>query len=84
MKTFTTYTEAQAWAQAEANRTGLSLGIEAPDGPLRREWLVRFLPGPGHRYGYDLACEAVEPERYASGRPGVDIAKVRASYGWKS
>jgi len=59
--TFTTWQQAHDYAQAEANRTGLSLGIEKPTGPLRREWLVRYIPRRENRFGYDLSCEAVEP-----------------------
>lgn len=62
MKTFPTWQAAYDWAQAEADRTGLSLGIEKPS-PYERGWLVRYLPRPENRYGYDTLCEAVEPSR---------------------
>ena len=58
-----TWEEAHAYAQASANRLGLSHGIEWA--PYDKRWRVRLLPAPTHRFGCDARCEAVEPERLA-------------------
>lgn len=56
---FQDWHDAHAYAQAKANETGLSVGIErfGKDG-----FNVRFIPKPQFRFGCDLRCEAVEPE----------------------
>ena len=58
---FSTWEEAHKSAQAMANKSGLSLGIEKPT-QYRKEWLVRFLPKKEYRFGCDAVCEAVESD----------------------
>jgi hypothetical protein len=70
VKTFATWEEARAFAEAEVARSGLACGIERegfdPYSPPMKSspytrWVVRYLPQKKNRYGYDALCEAVEP-----------------------
>ena len=58
-KVFETWQEARDYAQGEADRMGLSFGIEKPT-PYQA-WSVKMLPRPENRFGWELRCEAVEP-----------------------
>ena len=62
---FKTWTEAHAFAQAQADATGRSHGIEYFK--FDRRWQVRSIPSdPSKRFGCDMRCEAVEPMRRVS------------------
>lgn len=63
---FKTWREARDYAQAEADRSGLSFGIEKPT-PYQG-WTVKGLARPQNRYGWELLCEAVEPTKLEAGR----------------
>jgi len=63
MSVFATWSEARAHAQAQANKLGLSFGIEKPT-PYQG-WSVKMLPRPENRCGWELRCEVVDPERIA-------------------
>ena len=57
------YLQVRAEAQRLANEGNRTMGIERCrelDG--QTVYQVRYLPGPGHRFGHDLRMEAVEPE----------------------
>lgn len=67
MAAFKTWREARDYAQAQANKLGLSFGIEKPAEwkgipEHMREWTVKMLPGPAFRFGWELRCEVVDPE----------------------
>ncbi len=60
MRAFQTWQAAHNYAQAYANKTGLSLGIEQVS--IFGEWTAHFIPKKKEdRYGRDHNCEAVEP-----------------------
>lgn len=59
------YDEVRDFAQKRANKTGLSQGIEKISsyaGGPRDAFKAFFLPSASKRFGYELRCEAVEPE----------------------
>lgn len=60
------YLQVRAEAQRLANEGNRTMGIERCrelDG--QTVYQVRYLPGPGYRFGHDLRMEAVEPEEPA-------------------
>lgn len=61
---FTKHEDAYRHARERANSLGVPHGIGRWFDPCagKRGFLVRMIPGPGHRYGWDAACEAVEPD----------------------
>jgi hypothetical protein len=63
MKRFTDWYEAHAYAQMNANATGLSMGIRKATEYGKVGFNVGFIPKPKFRFGSDYTCEAVEPER---------------------
>ena len=54
---FKTWNEAHEHAQWCADFTKRDYGIER----IGRQYIVRPLPNPENRYGYDLRCEVVPP-----------------------
>lgn len=63
MTAFATWEEADAYARAEANRSGMAMGVEAQDVQgYCREWVARRLPRPENRYGWECTIQAVEPD----------------------
>ncbi len=62
--TFATWKEARDHAEAQARRLHIAQGIEY--NKFDKRWIVRMLPKPENRYGYDAACEAIEWEHYTS------------------
>lgn len=58
---FTEYKDAFAYAQKEANASGMSRGIEKPIPPYR-QWSVITLPRPQNRNGHELRCQVVATE----------------------
>lgn len=66
MNSFKSYTEARTYAGGVANRLKLSVGIEKmPDlfGNPGDIYMVRLLPRPENRSGWELRCEVVDPEK---------------------
>lgn len=60
------YLQVRAEAQRLANEGNRTMGIERCrelDG--QTVYQVRYLPGPGYRFGHDLRMERVEPEEPA-------------------
>ena len=60
------YLQVRAEAQRLANEGSRTMGIERCrelDG--QTVYQVRYLPGPGYRFGHDLRMERVEPEEPA-------------------
>jgi hypothetical protein len=49
-------------AQAQANASGRTMGIERVNEFGRSAYRVLGLPKPENRYGFELRCELVEPE----------------------
>ena len=56
------YLEARAEAQAKANRLNMDVGLEKVAFPFGG-YTHFLLPSPERRYGHELRCEVVEPER---------------------
>jgi len=61
MSGFESYKEAFAYAQGEANKSGISRGIEKPVPPYN-QWNVIVLPRPQNRNGHELRCQLVATE----------------------
>lgn len=58
------YGAAREYAQAWADRSGMSVGIEKMPGLSGEgEYVVRLIPAYHARYGCDHTCEAVDPAR---------------------
>lgn len=57
---FTAWRPAREYAEEQANRLGVAHGIERVDNPLEKGFVVRMLPRPENRQGWELRCEAVE------------------------
>lgn len=58
------YEIVRAEAQARANETGRDFGVEF--NPLYKEWSFMGLPNPENRYGCELRCEVVRPEKWGT------------------
>lgn len=56
------YETVRAEAQRCANETGRDFGVEF--NPLYKEWSFRALPNPENRFGFELRCEVVRPEKW--------------------
>lgn len=63
---FPTWKEAYEYARRQANKLQIAHGIEKPT-PFEHAWTVKMLPRPENRYGWELRCEAVEPDEPVSG-----------------
>lgn len=59
-KEYDTYEEARGAAQAFANKTGLSVGVEKPND--YQSWTTKLLPKVENRSGFELRIECVDPE----------------------
>jgi hypothetical protein len=66
MKTDDGYNEERARAQKLANETGFDVGIWKN----ALGWTVQILPRVENRYGTELRCEVVHPDRLDTVRPG--------------
>lgn len=55
------YDSCRAAAQRRANETGADFGVEKD---FFGRWSYRRLPSPQYRYGVDLQCECVRPEKW--------------------
>ena len=60
------YKEVRAEAQASANRFGYDYGVER----LGDRYRCFMLPRRENRYGHELRCEVVRPERLEDCKPG--------------
>ena len=58
---FNDYGRAHAHAQNRANMSRISYGIEKVDSALETGFVVRPLPKPENRSGWELRCEVVDP-----------------------
>lgn len=63
---FKTWAEARNFAQVQANKIGVSYGIEKPAEwkgipEHMKEWRVFMLPAPQFRFGFEARCEVVDP-----------------------
>ncbi len=89
MSAFKTYEEARAEAQRLANEAARATPAYAAKGgcdwsvehnKLMKEWVIRRLPLPQNRYGFELRVEVVEPEIHRYGLESVrfgDLVEVR-------
>ncbi len=59
MEEFKTWREARTYAEEQANRLGVSFGIEKPT--RFAGWTVKMLPQAKYRCGWELRCEVVDP-----------------------
>lgn len=57
------YQEIRAKAQAQANELGFDFGIERND--LFKTYRCFMLPNRENRFGFELLCEVVSPEKGA-------------------
>jgi hypothetical protein len=58
---FESYEDARRFAQDRANVSRLSYGIERVSNALEKGYVVRGLPKPENRSGWELRCEVVDP-----------------------
>lgn len=58
---FDSYEDARRFAQDRANVSRISYGIGKVDGPIEKGYVVRGLPKPENRSGWELRCEVVDP-----------------------
>jgi hypothetical protein len=63
-ESFDNYPEARAAAIAKVRRFRSPVGIERTKPFGRTAFSVFFLPKKEHRFGFELRCEALEPEAY--------------------
>lgn len=62
LQVFSDWKAAHTAAQADANRLGLSLGIEKAKEYGKTVFRVSILPKPENRYGWETRCEVVDPD----------------------
>ena len=59
MNYFKNHEDAYKAAVKKAKAANIDVGIEKSDGG----YIIRYLPKPENRYGWDLRCEVVTPSR---------------------
>lgn len=57
---FAEWRPAREYAEEQTARLKVAHGIERVDNALERGFVVRMLPRPENRQGWELRCEAVE------------------------
>lgn len=64
MSVYPDYHTAREHAQRDANEFGRPMGLERAREFNREMYRVKFVPvDPAKRFGWELRCEIVEPER---------------------
>ena len=61
---FPDYKAARDYAEDKVRTVRQAYGIAKAEGPLQSGFNVFMLPSPKNRFGFELRCEALEPEHY--------------------